>query len=53
VAVFIAPMMLGGDGAPTPIAGAGLGLGDALRLTDVTTRSLGGDWLIEANVSRR
>ncbi len=53
VAVFIAPMMLGGDGAPTPIAGAGLGLGDALRLTDVTTRSLGDDWLIEANVSHR
>jgi diaminohydroxyphosphoribosylaminopyrimidine deaminase / 5-amino-6-(5-phosphoribosylamino)uracil reductase len=53
VAVFIAPTMLGGDGAPTPIAGAGLGLGDAPRLTDVTTRSLGDDWLIEANVSRR
>ena len=52
VAVFIAPMMLGGAGAPAPIAGAGLSLGDALRLTDITTRSLGADWLIEANVSR-
>jgi diaminohydroxyphosphoribosylaminopyrimidine deaminase/5-amino-6-(5-phosphoribosylamino)uracil reductase len=52
VAAFIAPMLLGGAGAPVPTAGAGLGLADAVRLTDVTTRPLGDDWLIEANVSR-
>jgi diaminohydroxyphosphoribosylaminopyrimidine deaminase / 5-amino-6-(5-phosphoribosylamino)uracil reductase len=52
VAAFIAPMLLGGAGAPVPTGGAGLGLGDAVRLTDVTTRPLGDDWLIEGNVSR-
>ena len=52
VAAFIAPMLLGGAGAPVPTGGAGLGLGDAVRLTDVTARPLGDDWLIEANVSR-
>jgi len=52
VAVFVAPMLLGGAAAPVPTAGAGLGLGDAVRLTGVTTRPLGDDWLIEASVSR-
>jgi diaminohydroxyphosphoribosylaminopyrimidine deaminase/5-amino-6-(5-phosphoribosylamino)uracil reductase len=51
VAVFVAPMLLGGAGAPVPTGGAGLGLGNAIRLTDVTTRPLGDDWLIEASVS--
>jgi diaminohydroxyphosphoribosylaminopyrimidine deaminase/5-amino-6-(5-phosphoribosylamino)uracil reductase len=52
VAAFIAPTLLGGAGAPAPIAGGGLGLGDAVRLTDVTARPVGDDWLIEGNVSR-
>ena len=52
VAVFVAPMLLGGAVAPGPAAGAGLGLGDAIRLVDLTTRPLGDDWLIEANVAR-
>ena len=52
VAVFIAPMLLGGAGAPGPTGGAGLGLGEAMRLTGLTARPLGEDWLLEANVSR-
>jgi diaminohydroxyphosphoribosylaminopyrimidine deaminase/5-amino-6-(5-phosphoribosylamino)uracil reductase len=52
VAVFIAPMLLGGADAPGPTGGAGLGLGDAVRLTGLTVRPLGGDWLLEADVSR-
>ena len=50
VAVFIAPKLLGGAGAPGPAAGAGLGLPDAVRLVDLTARPVGDDWLLEANV---
>ena len=53
VAVFVAPLLLGGAVAPGPAGGAGLGLGDAIQLSDLTTRPLGDDWLIEANVARR
>ncbi len=51
VAVFIAPKLLGGAAAPSPVGGPGLALADALRLTDLTTRPLGDDWLMEANVT--
>jgi diaminohydroxyphosphoribosylaminopyrimidine deaminase / 5-amino-6-(5-phosphoribosylamino)uracil reductase len=51
VAVFIAPTLLGGAAAPGPIGGPGLALPDALRLTDLTTRPIGADWLIEASVA--
>jgi diaminohydroxyphosphoribosylaminopyrimidine deaminase/5-amino-6-(5-phosphoribosylamino)uracil reductase len=51
VAVFIAPKLLGGDAAPSPVGGPGLALADALRLTDLTTRPLGDDWLMEATVA--
>jgi len=51
VAVFIAPKLLGGTGAPGPVGGLGLALADALRLTDLTTRPLGDDWLMEATVA--
>ena len=53
VAVFVAPLLLGGAVAPGPAGGAGLDLGDAIQLSDLTTRPLGDDWLIEANVARR
>ncbi len=49
VAMFIAPMLLGGASAPTAIGGQGLALGDALRLTAVTLRPLGEDWLLEGD----
>ncbi|MGH7373319.1 MAG: bifunctional diaminohydroxyphosphoribosylaminopyrimidine deaminase/5-amino-6-(5-phosphoribosylamino)uracil reductase RibD [Candidatus Rokuibacteriota bacterium] len=51
VAVFIAPKLLGGAAAPSPVGGPGFALADALRLTDLTTRPLGDDWLIEATVA--
>jgi diaminohydroxyphosphoribosylaminopyrimidine deaminase/5-amino-6-(5-phosphoribosylamino)uracil reductase len=50
VAVFVAPTLLGGADAPTPVGGAGLALPNALRLTNMTVRPLGTDWLIEADV---
>jgi diaminohydroxyphosphoribosylaminopyrimidine deaminase/5-amino-6-(5-phosphoribosylamino)uracil reductase len=50
VAAFVAPKLLGGAQAPAPAGGAGLTLADALRLTDMTARPLGADWLLEADV---
>ena len=50
VAAFVAPTLLGGADAPTPIGGPGLALPSALRLTNMTTRPLGPDWLIEADI---
>ena len=52
VAAFVAPKVLGGSDAPTPAGGPGLQLGDALRLSDLTARPLGGDWLLEGRVER-
>jgi diaminohydroxyphosphoribosylaminopyrimidine deaminase/5-amino-6-(5-phosphoribosylamino)uracil reductase len=52
VAAFVAPKVLGGSDAPTPAGGSGLPLGDALRLSDLTARPLGGDWLLEGRVER-
>ena len=52
VAAFVAPKVLGGSDAPTPAGGPGLPLGDALRLSDLTARPLGGDWLLEGRVER-
>ncbi len=50
VAAFVAPTLLGGADAPTPIGGPGLTLPAALRLTNMTTRPVGTDWLIEADI---
>ena len=52
VAVFVAPKLIGGASAPTPVAGHGLSLPDALRLEAATLRQFGDDWLIEADISR-
>ena len=41
-----------GSDAPTPAGGPGLPLGDALRLSDLTARPLGEDWLLEGRVER-
>jgi diaminohydroxyphosphoribosylaminopyrimidine deaminase/5-amino-6-(5-phosphoribosylamino)uracil reductase len=51
VAAFVAPTLLGGAEAPTPVGGAGLALSSALRLTNMITRPVGTDWLIEADVA--
>jgi diaminohydroxyphosphoribosylaminopyrimidine deaminase / 5-amino-6-(5-phosphoribosylamino)uracil reductase len=50
VAAFVAPTLLGGAEAPTPIGGPGLALPAALRLTNMTARPVGTDWLLEADV---
>lgn len=50
VAVFIAPKLIGGTSAPTPIAGHGRALSDALRLGSPVMRPVGEDWLLEADV---
>jgi len=51
VAVFVAPKLLGGSGAPGPLGGAGLPLAGALRLRTLDTRPVGDDWLLEGDVS--
>ena len=50
VAAFVAPTLLGGAEAPTPVGGHGLALPSALRLTNMITRPVGTDWLLEADV---
>ena len=50
VAAFVAPTLLGGADAPTSVGGPGLALANALRLTNMTVRPIGADWLIEADV---
>jgi diaminohydroxyphosphoribosylaminopyrimidine deaminase/5-amino-6-(5-phosphoribosylamino)uracil reductase len=50
VAIFLAPKLLGGAAAPTPVGGAGRSLSQAVRLARPTVRPLGDDWLVEADV---
>jgi diaminohydroxyphosphoribosylaminopyrimidine deaminase/5-amino-6-(5-phosphoribosylamino)uracil reductase len=52
VAFFVAPRLLGGREAPGPLGGRGRPLKDALALAEVTTRRLGDDLLVEADVLR-
>jgi diaminohydroxyphosphoribosylaminopyrimidine deaminase/5-amino-6-(5-phosphoribosylamino)uracil reductase len=52
VAFFVAPRLLGGRDAPGALGGRGRPLKDALQLADVTTRRLGEDLLVEADVLR-
>jgi diaminohydroxyphosphoribosylaminopyrimidine deaminase/5-amino-6-(5-phosphoribosylamino)uracil reductase len=51
VAAFVAPKLLGGAAALSPVGGPGLPLPGALRLTGMTVRPIGTDWLIEADVA--
>jgi len=50
VAVFVAPTVIGGAAAPTPVGGQGVGLPAALRLESASMRGVGDDWLIEGDV---
>jgi diaminohydroxyphosphoribosylaminopyrimidine deaminase/5-amino-6-(5-phosphoribosylamino)uracil reductase len=50
VAVFVAPMLLGGRTAPTAVGGQGRPIHDALRLRNVTVRQVGADVLVEGDV---
>jgi diaminohydroxyphosphoribosylaminopyrimidine deaminase/5-amino-6-(5-phosphoribosylamino)uracil reductase len=51
VAFFLAPRLLGGRSAPGPVGGAGRPLQAAVGLRDVTTRRIGEDLLVEADVA--
>jgi diaminohydroxyphosphoribosylaminopyrimidine deaminase / 5-amino-6-(5-phosphoribosylamino)uracil reductase len=50
-AFFVAPIVLGGVAAPGAVAGMGHPLREAIRLTGVTARSVGQDWLLEGDVA--
>jgi diaminohydroxyphosphoribosylaminopyrimidine deaminase/5-amino-6-(5-phosphoribosylamino)uracil reductase len=52
VAFFVAPRLLGGRDAPGPVGGRGRALKDGLALVSVSTRRLGDDLLVEADVAR-
>lgn len=49
IVAVVAPMVVGGAGAPGPVGGAGAArLADAVRLSDVAWRTVGDDIVIEA-----
>lgn len=49
---FIAPKLIGGNQAPGPLGDLGIThMAQAIRLEDLTCRSLGPDYLIEANLT--
>lgn len=51
VQAYLAPMLLGGDSAKTPVAGQGFpSPGEAVRLKNSTVTQLGADFLIEGEV---
>jgi diaminohydroxyphosphoribosylaminopyrimidine deaminase/5-amino-6-(5-phosphoribosylamino)uracil reductase len=52
VAMFVAPLLIGGDRAPTAVGGHGVLLPDGLRLQQLSARPVGSDWLLEGNVVR-
>jgi diaminohydroxyphosphoribosylaminopyrimidine deaminase/5-amino-6-(5-phosphoribosylamino)uracil reductase len=52
VAVFVAPLLLGGREAIGVIGGAGRELKNALRLGPISVTPLGDDLLLEADVVR-
>jgi diaminohydroxyphosphoribosylaminopyrimidine deaminase/5-amino-6-(5-phosphoribosylamino)uracil reductase len=52
VQVYVAPLLVGGQAAPGPVAGAGVGtMPEARRLRNVTTRQVGPDLLIEGDIA--
>ena len=54
VAIFIAPILLGGREAVPVLGGVGAAtLGEAWRLTDVALERIGDDWLFSGTVVRR
>ena len=51
VAMFIAPLLIGGTPAPTAVGGRGLPLSEAVRLQSLEARPVGPDWLMEGDVA--
>jgi diaminohydroxyphosphoribosylaminopyrimidine deaminase/5-amino-6-(5-phosphoribosylamino)uracil reductase len=52
VALFVAPVLLGGREAPGVVGGAGRELKSAVRLGPMSARLVGADLMIEADVAR-
>jgi diaminohydroxyphosphoribosylaminopyrimidine deaminase / 5-amino-6-(5-phosphoribosylamino)uracil reductase len=53
VHVFVAPKLAGGDTAPSPVGGVGVGrMADALRLADITIEELEGDVYIHGRLRK-
>ncbi|MBI4560995.1 MAG: bifunctional diaminohydroxyphosphoribosylaminopyrimidine deaminase/5-amino-6-(5-phosphoribosylamino)uracil reductase RibD [Candidatus Rokubacteria bacterium] len=52
VALFVAPLLLGGAGAPGLVGGRGRSLKEAFRLQGLAVRQVGGDLLIEGDLER-
>lgn len=52
VALFVAPVLLGGREAPSVVGGAGRELKSAVRLGPMSVRAVGLDLLLEADVAR-
>jgi diaminohydroxyphosphoribosylaminopyrimidine deaminase/5-amino-6-(5-phosphoribosylamino)uracil reductase len=53
VLAFVAPIVIGGDSAPTPVRGAGIArLADAVRLDRVSVERIGADVLISGYVNK-
>jgi diaminohydroxyphosphoribosylaminopyrimidine deaminase/5-amino-6-(5-phosphoribosylamino)uracil reductase len=53
VIAFVAPMLLGGGGAPRAVGGTGLLLPKAMRVRVVSVRQVGADWMTEADIVHR
>ena len=50
---YIAPKIIGGDCAPSPVRGDGFAkMSEAVKLTNTSIRKLGDDYLIESEVIR-
>ncbi len=52
VALFFAPVILGGARAPTTVGGHGRSLKEAFRLSGITARQVGDDILVEGEIER-
>lgn len=53
VQVYVAPLIVGGASAPGPVGGAGVAtMPEAWRLTNITTRQVGPDLVIEGDLER-
>jgi diaminohydroxyphosphoribosylaminopyrimidine deaminase/5-amino-6-(5-phosphoribosylamino)uracil reductase len=48
--LFVAPILLGGAGAPSPVGGPGLLLSEAVRLKAFRGERVGEDWMLVADV---
>jgi len=53
VALFVAPLLLGGAGAPGLVGGGGRSLKEAFRLSGMTVRRVGDDFLMEGDLEKQ